>query len=329
MFIHRRRRLASEMNTKICLLELFPRSFSRWRNLALFADHLEDFIHWLGNQGYPIASVRNYLNALPKLVAWLQRRSFSSVAELTQQELRAAREYYRSREPNVGCAVGILSRFLGEQKVIAEGEPPQVSPTEMELDQFADYLCNVRGLVIGTVTAHLSRLRYFLEFLRFDQNPDCLRRLQISQVEAFLQQCARTNNRYCMQHIVATIRAFLQREHALGIMQATLHLQIDSPRVYRLERLPRAIPWDRIEALLYSVDRSKPHGLRDFTLLYLAAAYGLRSSELVHLTLDDIDWRNCTLRVVERKNRCAIQLPLTDEAANIIIHYLRKGSSSK
>jgi integrase/recombinase XerD len=315
MCICGRRRLASEMNPKICLLELFPRSFSRWRNLALFGDHLNDFIHWLGNQGYTIASVRNYLHALSKLVHWLQRRSVSSVAELTQQELRAARKYYRSREPNGGCAVGILSRFWAEQEVITEGEPPQLSPTEMKLEQFADYLCNVRGLVIGTFTAHLSRLRYFLEFLRFDQNPDRLGRLQIRQIEAFLQQCARTNNRQSMQHVVATIRAFLQREH---------HLQIDSPRVYRLERLPRAIPCDQIEALLCSVDRSKPHGLRDFTLLYLAAAYGLRSSELVHLTLDDIDWRSRTLRVAERKNRCAIQLPLTDEAANIIINYLRK-----
>jgi site-specific recombinase XerD len=311
------------MNTKICLLELFPRSFSRWRNLALFGDHLDGFIHWLRNQSYTVASVQNYINALPKLVHWLQHRSVNSVAELTQQELRAAREYYRSRDPNVGCAAGIMRRFLREQQVIPEGEPPQLSPTELKLEQFADYLCNVRGLAIGTVTAHLSRLRRFLEFLRFDQNPDCLRRLQIRQVEVFLQQCTRTNNRYSMQHIVATIRTFLQREHALGVVQATLHLQIDSPRVYRLERLPRAIPWERIEALLCSVDRSKPHGLRDFTLLYLAAAYGLRSSELVHLTLDDIDWRSRTLRVAERKNRYAIQLPLTDEAANIIINYLR------
>ena len=132
MCICGRRRLASEMNPKICLLELFPRSFSRWRNLALFGDHLDDFIYWLRNQGYAIASVRNYLNALPKLVHWLQHRSVSSLAELTQQELRAARKYYRSREPNVGCAVGILSRFLAEQEVIAEGEPPQLSPTEMK-----------------------------------------------------------------------------------------------------------------------------------------------------------------------------------------------------
>ena len=70
-----------------------------------------------------------------------------------------------------------------------------------------------------------------------------------------------------------------------------------------------------MEALLCSIDRSEPHGLRDFTLLYLAAAYGLRSSELVRLTLDDIDWRGCSLMLAGTKNRHAIRLPMTDETA--------------
>ena len=316
--------MAFSMNAKISLVELFPRAFSHWRTLPLFGDHLDDFIDWLRNQGYAIASVRNYLNALPRVVRRLRRKRVRSLAQLSEQKLRAAHNYYRFREPNVSCAVRILIQFFGERGIVAEGEPPRSSPMELELDHFARYLCDVRGLVISTVAVHTSRLRCFLEFLRFDQNPDCLRRLQIHQIEAFLHRSAQTNNRYSMQHVVATIRAFLQREHALGILPRTLHLQIDTPRVYRLERLPRAIPWNQVEALLCSIDRSEPHGMRDFSLLYLAAAYGLRSSELVRLTLDDVDWRGRTLLIAERKNRHAIQLPLTDEAANILINYLRK-----
>src|SRR5260370_41010636 len=103
----------------------------------------------------------------------------------------------------------------------------------------------------------------------------------------------------------------------------TLNMKSDTRRVYRLERLPRAIPWSQVQALLCSIDRSEPYGLRDFTLLYLAAAYGLRSGELVRLSLDDIDWRRRTLQVTETKNKRSIQLPLTDEAAHGLINYLR------
>ena len=281
-------------------------------------------MRWLRNQGYAVASIRNYVNALPELVGWLQRKGVSSLAQVSREELQAACTYYRSRKSNISCAVSILVRFFCERGIFAERETPPPSPTELQLDHFAKYLCDVRGLVPGTIAAHMSRLRCFLQFLNFDQNPGCLRQLQIDQIEAFLQSCARTNNRFSMQHVVATIRAFLQRQHALGVLPRTLHLQIDTPRVYRLERLPRAISWNQVEALLCSIDRSEPHGMRDFTLLYLGAAYGLRSGELVRLTLDDIDWRDRTLHVAERKNRRASQIPLTDEAANILISYLRK-----
>jgi integrase len=54
-------------------------------------------------------------------------------------------------------------------------------------------------------------------------------------------------------------------------------------------------------------------------MLYLAAAYGLRSAELVQLTLDDIDWEERTLRIRQTKNKQPLQLPLTDEAASILI----------
>ena len=200
----------SGMNPNISLAELFPRSFDRWRTLPIFGNHLNDLVHWLQDRSYSSASVRNHLSAFPKVVRWLQRKGVKSLAHLSEQELRLAYDYYRSREPNVG-SVHILNRFFSERGIIAEGEPPPRSPTELELDHFAQYLCGVRGLVMSTVAVHMSRLRCFLQFLGFDQNPDCLRGLEISQIEAFLHRCAKTNNRYSMQHVVATLRAYLRR----------------------------------------------------------------------------------------------------------------------
>ena len=139
MFIRRSLHLAFAMNAKISLIELFPRSFDRWRTLPIFGDQLDDLIHWLHDRRYSSASVRNYLNALPKVVRWLQCEGVKSLAQLSEQELRLAYDYYRSREPNVGSAVHILSRFFSERGIIAEGEPPPPSPTELEVGS----LCRV------------------------------------------------------------------------------------------------------------------------------------------------------------------------------------------
>ena len=86
-----------------------------------------------------------------------------------------------------------------------------------------------------------------------------------------------------------------------------------------------APPWEQVTSLLRSIDRSARRAFRDFTVLYLAVRYGLRSSELVHLTLDDIDWRAGTLKVTQTKTRQTLLLPLTNEAGDILARYLRDG----
>ena len=213
---------------------------------------------------------------------------------------------------------------LNDRHLILPGANPVPNATEVEVTSFKAYLRETRGLAEATIQGHVVQLRAFLQFLRVDQDPGRLQRLQIVQVEAFLCRAARTNNRFSLQHIVATLRAYLRRRHAQALISRPLHLQIDTPRVYRGERLPRALPWGQVQAFVRSIDCSTPFGRRDFTLLYLAAAYGLRSGELVRLTLDDIDWHHRTLRIMQTKTRQALQLPLTDEAANVLIDYLRK-----
>jgi integrase/recombinase XerD len=312
------------MNAILSLVQLRPRSFQRWRALPIFGPHLDDFVQWLGDQGYTPGSIRFYLRLLPQVVRWLRLRRITSLAQLTQQDLQAAYRYYRPRSLDLSGAVRALGRFYVERGTIREGQGPTPSTVEIELDRFAEYLRESRGLAAATILGHTRQLRPFLHFLRIDQDPGCLRQLELSRIEAFLGWSARTNNRFSLQHIVATVRAYLRWQYAQGKLSRTLHLQIDTPRVYRLEQLPRALAWTQVQALLGSIDRSEPFGLRDFTLLYLAATYGLRSGELVRLTLDDLDWRGRTLRVAQTKTKQAIRLPLSDEAANLLIDYLRK-----
>jgi integrase/recombinase XerD len=311
------------MNATPSLAQLRPRSFRRWRALPIFGPQLDDFVRWLGDQGYTARSIRNHLKALPPVVRWLRRKGITSLLQLTRQQLQAAYRYYRPRRSGLSGAVGALGRFFAERGTLPAGQAPAPSAVEIELERFAGYLRESRGLAAATVLGHTQRLRAFLQFLKLDQEPGGLRRLKLGRIEAFLHRSARTNNRFSLQNVVATLRAFLRRQYAQGLLASPLHLQIDTPRVYRFERLPRALAWTQVQVLLNSIDRSEPFGCRDFTLLYLAAAYGLRSGELVRLTLEDLDWRGRTLRVAQTKTKQAIYLPLSDEAASVLIDYLR------
>jgi integrase/recombinase XerD len=293
--------------------------------LPVFGPLLDDFVQWMhAEQHYTLGSASIYLSVVPKIVRWLGSRQIRFLPQLTLQHLKAAHGYFHPRHRVTSAGAHLLERFLRAKGTVPEGDMPALPPVEAEIGRFAIYLRDTRGLAEKTIKNHGQWLRAFLRFLRFDRGPSKLRRLQPCQIESFLRQCARTNNRFSLQHVVATVRTFLQWRHAQGLLSRPLHRQIDTPRVYRGERLPRAMAWDQVQALLQSVDRSEARGERDFALLYLAAAYGLRSGELVRLTLDDIDWPGRTLRILQTKTRQPLQLPLTDEAANMLIRYLRR-----
>ena len=64
-------------------------------------------------------------------------------------------------------------------------------------------------------------------------------------------------------------------------------------------------------------------GRRDYAMFFLIATYGLRASEVVALTLDDVHWKAGEIRVPQTKTRSALELPLTDAVASVLIDYLR------
>jgi site-specific recombinase XerD len=122
---------------------------------------------------------------------------------------------------------------------------------------------------------------------------------------------------------VAHLRSFLRFLATKGQCPSGLDATIDTPRLYRLEQLPRALPWETVQALLQSIDRHTAIGLRDYTMLVLIATYGLRISEVAALTLDHVHWREGWLQVPRCKTRDVLHLPLTDRVGEILVQYLQ------
>ena len=65
-------------------------------------------------------------------------------------------------------------------------------------------------------------------------------------------------------------------------------------------------------------------GLRDYAMFLLIATYGLRASEVVAITLDDIRWRQGILRIHQRKTSSPLELPLTNEVLSALVKHLKR-----
>jgi site-specific recombinase XerD len=91
-----------------------------------------------------------------------------------------------------------------------------------------------------------------------------------------------------------------------------------------MSSVPRAISPDQVLRLLARINRRTAVGRRDYAILLLLARLGLRSSEVVFLELEDIDWKDGSLSVRGKGGR-RLQLPLPADVGEAIVAYVRHG----
>jgi site-specific recombinase XerD len=80
---------------------------------------------------------------------------------------------------------------------------------------------------------------------------------------------------------------------------------------------------EQVNAVLASCNRQTALGRRDYAVLLLLARLGLRSAEVAHLNLDDIEWTTGAI-LVNGKGGKACRVPLTADVGEAIAIYLSK-----
>jgi len=304
-----------------------PRAHQRYSSLPVLGPILDEFAEWSTRRGYTFLTVRYKLHDARHLDGLFREFGIQGVSDLTHDSFEAACSHYRRRGLIQICGtINRIKQFLEETGRLAPHCPPATAPTPItaEMDRFVDYLRKVRGFEPSTIGSHARYSKRFLEHLSYDRHADVMASLAGKEVEDFLCICARQFNRYSLQHVVASLRAFLRFQHEQGALPTPLHMRIDTPRIYRLEQLPHSLSWETVNSLLLSIDRTNKTGIRDYAVLFLMATYGLRNCEIIALTLDDIDWRAGVLRIRQKKTRNLLLLPLTDAVAEALIDYLER-----
>ena len=124
---------------------------------------------------------------------------------------------------------------------------------------------------------------------------------------------------------VGRMRSALRRFYAWASREGLI--QPNPARDLPAPRLPRALPSDMseadVEALLDAPDTRTPLGLRDRTMFETLYATGLRVSELIGLTLNEIHLSHGLARVVGKGGKERL-VPIGDEAIDWLQRYLRE-----
>jgi integrase/recombinase XerD len=305
------------------LLQLYPRVYRRYSSLPVFGPIVENFGAWLLKQGYSTDCIREHFCCMRRIARLLHKRGVGSVAELTRAKLQACAPVQRLDDRRLAASVRLLERYFASETSVLGTHP--LGRIDQRVADYATYLNEVRGLAESTVAGHCATATALLTDIDYELTPERLRSLTPLAIEAFVRASGARLKRSSLQSMVAHVRTFLRFVASSGETPTGLDKRIDTPRVYREEKLPKSLPWETVQAFLQAIDRTTPSGIRDYAIFLLIATYGLRGCDVVALTLDDVEWRARRIRIQQRKTGRLLWLPLTDDVATALLEYLRRG----
>jgi integrase/recombinase XerD len=307
------------------LQSLFPGAHQKFRALPLLGSAVDGFDDWLAASGYTPGSRKFSMRFLKDADEDLRKRGVREIAALSRSTLYESWRDLIQVFPNHAGTLRAMARYLNATGIIQTGaieKAASLSPATLLSDEYASYLHRVRGSAASTISHHRHVSRCFLEYL--ESRTVGLHSVQASDIEAYITQAGQRLCRASLQHEIAGVRGLLRFLSTDGRVRTGLDRQIDTPRLYRLEQLPRSLAWDTVTALLKSIDQKSAMGLRDYAMFLLIATYGLRASEVVAMSLDDIGWRQGSLRIHQRKTSSPLELPLTNEVSAALVKHLRR-----
>jgi site-specific recombinase XerD len=181
-----------------------------------------------------------------------------------------------------------------------------------------------RGLSPRTVEYRSRTISEFLSRIaEAGLRPDTL---TVAQVDELLARKVRDEGfaRVTIQTYASTLRAFFRYAEGRRWCRPGLAAAIMAPRVFPYETLPEGPSWDDVNRALAAARGDRPTDIRDRALLMLLAVYGLRSSEVVGLRLEDFDWERETLTITPSKRQKPRTYPLCRPVGDAVLRYLRE-----
>jgi integrase/recombinase XerD len=288
------------------------------------ASYIVPFAEWLGDRGYGLVSMRNQVLMAAGFSKWLGQKGI----ELSDISGDHPGRYLldRAQRPKLGddAALRHLLAFLRSQNAIAEEieVDHSPSPVEQHVQAYQRYLQDVRALSRQTIINYRPVVRDFINF-RFTDGVVSLAQLRAVDVTDFVQKRVSRLNMRRAKIMTTALRSFLSYARYRGDIISDLAAAVPVVANWSLSSIPRAIGRAEVARLLASIDRDTPVGCRDYAMILALARLGLRSSEVVSLELNDVDWVAGQIHVRGKAGQ-RNDLPLPADVGEAIADYLRK-----
>ncbi len=192
----------------------------------------------------------------------------------------------------------------------------------MYLNQFSEYLLLERNYAQLTVKAYLADLESFVVYLNSNYQGEIIDKVGYGVIRSWIVSLSMANlSNQTINRKVASLKSyfkFLQKIGVIAINPLSRHKSL------KLEKKVM-IPFSKGEVdeviLVLKANCNDYESCRDYLIIELFYALGLRRAELINIKISSIDFSNATIKVLGKRDKERI-MPLLDETVVLIREYL-------
>lgn len=184
------------------------------------------------------------------------------------------------------------------------------------VNKYISHLMN-KGLSKNTLDAYLRDVNRFLDFLK-ERKEDIFDVEEVT-IMAYVQslQKSRKANSSIVRNIVS-IRNFYKFLYKKGYIDEDPVINYELPKVKR--NIPKILTVEQVESLLNAPDISSEKGIRDKAMLEVMYATGVKVTELLNMTMFDVNLKLSYIKCRGSKNKERI-IPIGRYAVDCLDKY--------
>jgi site-specific recombinase XerD len=288
-------------------------------------------VRYLSEKSYSAPTIYHYKWVWKKFITFAEERGEKYYSTLLNQDFMDS--FAKKSERTDSKYDKITVNKLRAQKVLDDyyhGKPAKCKYSSIpvyipecfqeEFTSYTEYMAAM-GQRAKTIETKSSRILVFLRYM--EDNDITLSRLDFQALSGFMDYLCKQYTITGQSNIKFTLRDFLKFSEGNGYIPSGTALMMGKIYGNKHGRLPSTYTNDEINRILHSVDRSTVSGKRDYAMLILMAALGIRCSDICNLSLDAVRPESHSLVFRQQKTVRYESLPLTESIELALADYLK------
>lgn len=159
---------------------------------------------------------------------------------------------------------------------------------ETAIQEFISYLHNTKKTSGNTEVSYERDLKKMAQYLAKEQQVETVVQVTETNLNSYMLYLERSHfAASTVSRSVASMRAFFQYLYKMHKVETDPSEHLRPPKVEK--KLPEILTVAEVDLLLSQPSGNTPKGIRDKAMLELLYATGIRVSELIHLTVQDVN----------------------------------------